>query len=182
VEGRGPTYRTATPKRDRSNDDHHRPVKQALEPSAIDPCATAVDPSPTATVYFIHPPPPPPRPFIHPPPPPPRRLTQPAALASGADASQVAPKAAAAIAAPDHFPRLRRKRRRFTSSLPSSVPVTFDVSLFIEKIELMAGYYVSFLSVAESPGRIEKCIAAIMGPTTATLSAALNPRNQSSHR
>src|SRR5260370_26062945 len=83
----------------------------------------------------LHNPPPPPRALLtHPRPPPPRRLTQAPALAPGGNESQALPKTAAAIAAPDHFPIPWRKRRRSSSSLPSSVPVvSLEVSSFISK-------------------------------------------------
>ena len=146
------------------------PQRERMLPSAIDPstCATAVNPSPTATVY---PPTTAPTATVYPPPtattP---TVTQPPALASGGDASQVPPKTAAAIAAPDHFPRLRRKRRRFSSSLPSLGPV---VSSFIKKIEFRAGYYVSFFQ-SPSPGSryCDDCASAVGATATATVMPA----------
>src|SRR5258708_30030427 len=71
---------------------------------------------------LIHLPRPEPHRLIHPPRRGPHRLIQIPALASGADASQAPPNPTAAIAAPDHFPKLRRNRRRSSESCSFSEP------------------------------------------------------------
>jgi len=71
---------------------------------------------------LIHRPRPEPHRLIHPPRRGPHRLIQIPALASGADASQAPPNPTAAIAAPDHLPKLRRNRRRSSDSCSFSEP------------------------------------------------------------
>src|SRR5215831_13898900 len=56
----------------------------------------------------------------------PHRLIQTPALASGALASQAPPKPTAAIAAPDHFPMLRRNKRLFSDCCSFSGPAISD--------------------------------------------------------
>jgi hypothetical protein len=82
---------------------------------------------------LIHlPRPPGPHRLIHPPRRGPHRLIQIPALAFGANASQAPPKPTAAIAAPDHFPMLRRNKRLSRDSCSSSeLPISEDGRLFI---------------------------------------------------
>jgi hypothetical protein len=62
-------------------------------------------------------------------------LTHAPALASGEEAIQAPPATAAAIAAPDHFPMLRRNKRRLSDSpLSAGTVFSLDDSLLIEKI------------------------------------------------
>ena len=88
-------------------------------------------------------PPPPPRRLTQPPPPPPLiqppprtgplRLTQPA-LAFGKEASQAPAPTVARIAAPDHFPMLRRNNRRSSNSVSVIAAFSLDDPLLIGKI------------------------------------------------
>jgi hypothetical protein len=103
---------------------------------------------------LIQPPPPPTRRLIQPPPPPPliqppARLTQPPPLIQpppriaplrfihpatvfDEEPIKIPPAIAAKAAAPDHFPRLRRNKRRFkNSSFSACTPPSFDASSFI---------------------------------------------------
>jgi hypothetical protein len=101
-------------------------------------------PIPVRTTYqrLIQPPPPtrrltqppPPPPLIQPPPRTgPLRLTQPAA-AFGEEASQAPAPTAARIAAPDHFPMLRRNNRRCSNSVSVIAAFSLDDPLLIGKI------------------------------------------------
>ena len=70
--------------------------------------------------------PPPPPPLIQPPPRTgPLRLIQPA-LAFGKEASQAPDPTAARIAAPDHFPMLRRNNRRSSNSVSVIAAFSLD--------------------------------------------------------
>jgi hypothetical protein len=94
-------------------------------------------PPPPPTLRLTQPPPPPP-PLIQPPPrTPPLRLTQPPARAVGAEENQAPAARAATIAAPDHFPTLRRNNRRWSNSVSADIAFSLDDSLLIRQSLLL---------------------------------------------
>lgn len=116
-------------------------------------------------------PPPPPRRLIQPPPPPPPliqppprtaplRFTHAPALASGEEEIQTPPPTAATTAAPDHFPMLRRNKRRSSNSLSAVAVFSMEDSLLIGGKSL-GDHLVSLAYAPAPPVSVEKCIAAI---------------------
>jgi hypothetical protein len=133
-----PTFRKshfAWQRRSLQTDAH--PARRAGAQGQASSYQRLTQPPPPPTLRLTQPPPPPP-PLIQPPPrTPPLRLTQPPARAVGAEENQAPAARAATIAAPDHFPTLRRNNRRWSNSVSADIAFSLDDSLFIRQSLLL---------------------------------------------